>query len=547
MNRRRAPSGAARPRSVRGHRVFLGAGAFLLAASPAWAQGDRPNEADLFGAPAAADPKAPTEQAREKPESGTPATPASPTGPASRDDLNLGSREGAARLSDQVAPEDPLKIGGQFYLRAQSSAAQGQRIDKWTVASPSLLDAYFDATPNDRVRGFVLGRMLYDPTLPETAAPPSALGALETSGSSMGTQPLSSLFAQGTRGPRTFLDQFWLRFDVKHRVFVTAGKQHVRWGTARFWTPTDFLHLRRRNPLDVFDARTGTTMLKLHVPIESRAWNLYAYAIPEAPDATRTVGKVSAAARAEIVLGTTELAAGAVVQSGRKPKLALDVSTGLGNIDVYGELALRYGSEIDRVRYEANAMVPPDLGRSPGQSQSDHDLQRLRTFLDATFPVYRSSGVKPQAVAGMTLSHKYADKDVFTIGAEYFYNGLGYDSPRSYPGLTFPRGLAEPATFFYLGRHYGAVFATLPAPYSWDYHTFTLSTLGNLSDQSFITRFDYSLLMLTHLRFEVFAAVHYGRQEGEFRFGVSGLTIDGRRFDRAPALFDLGVALRIAI
>ena len=72
-----------------------------------------------------------------------------------------------------------------------------------------------------------------------------------------------------------------------------------------------------------------------------------------------------------------------------------------------------------------------------------------------------------------------------------------------------------------------------------------MSTLGNLSDQSFVTRLDYALTVLTHLRFEAFASVHYGRKEGEFRFGVDNLVIDGRTFSLAPNLLDLGLALRV--
>jgi hypothetical protein len=41
------------------------------------------------------------------------------------------------------------------------------------------------------------------------------------------------------RGPNSLLDQMWIRFDILETVFVTAGKQHVRWGTGRFWQPTD--------------------------------------------------------------------------------------------------------------------------------------------------------------------------------------------------------------------------------------------------------------------------------------------------------------------
>jgi len=124
------------------------------------------------------------------------------------------------------------------------------------------------------VRGFALARTIFDPTLPATAST-----GLSTFGSgSQAAIPTRrrqlefSLRGAGHAHTGVLLDQMWLRFDIKHTVFVTAGRQHVRWGTARFWTPTDFLHIQHRNPLDVFDARTGTTMIKVHVPWE-QGWN----------------------------------------------------------------------------------------------------------------------------------------------------------------------------------------------------------------------------------------------------------------------------------
>jgi hypothetical protein len=356
-------------------------------------------------------------------------------------------------------------------------------------------------------------------------------------GASMGTSELTSLFAGRTRGPNVALDQMWLRFDLAHRVFVTAGKQHVRWGTARFWTPTDYLHIRRRNPLDVFDARTGTTMVKLHAPWEEKGWNLYAYGLLEDNDATSRLGNVAGAARAEVVLGTSELGAGALVRRGRKPRIGFDASIGVWDLDLYGELALRWGDEIDRVSVATESVPPETIAGG------------LPALVEALYPLRHRNGVKSQVVGGATYSRKYNDNDVFNVGLEYFYNPLGYDDHHVYPGLVLPRAtpLSEPATFFYLGRHYGALYLNLPAPYSWDYTSFTLSTLGNLSDRSFISRLDYGLVLLTHLRFEAYAAVRYGNEEGEFRFGVKRLEIAGIPFSAPPAMFDLGIGLRVSL
>jgi hypothetical protein len=505
----------------------------LLAAGAARAQ-ERPREEDIFAAPDRK-PEPPAEpRPAEPPRPPAPPPPGPPAAQADpRDALNLGEPEAATRLSAETAPDNPLIIGGQFYLRAQATALENSDPQDWRLSSPSLVDAYFDARPNPRVRGFVLGRMAFDPTLPpQGSAPGTGPGTLEPSGGTMGAASLAALTGGATRGPQVALDQLWLRFDIKHAVFVTAGKQHVRWGTARFWTPADFLHIRHRDPLAVFDARTGTTMLKLHVPWEARGWNFYGYAVTEAAEATPTIGDVAGAARAEVVLGKSEAAIAALVQRNRKPKLAADLSAGILDLDVYGEIALRYGSEIDRVGYDPSVTLPADL-TTLGSAD-------LLSRLYARYPVYRESGIRPQITAGLSYSSQYADKDVLTVGAEYFYNALGYDDASVYPGLILPRALAEPASFFYLGRHYAAVFLALPAPFSWDLTTFTVSTLANLSDLSFISRIDYALVLLTHLRFEAFLAVRYGHVTGEFRFAVPEL-------QRPPALLDLGAALRVSL
>jgi hypothetical protein len=277
-------------------------------------------------------------------------------------------------------------------------------------------------------------------------------------------------------------------------------------------------------------------MIKLHVPIESKAWNFYAYGITENVDGTQSISRIAGAARAEFVVGTAELGIGALVRRDQDPRIAADLSVGLGDFDLYGELALKNSSEIDRVGYDPGASIPDP----PASAQA---------VVDALYPVYRSKGYRGQVVGGLNYSRKYNDNDTFTVGAEYFFNGLGYSNTDAYPGLVLPHStdLAQPAPFFYLGRHYGALYVTFPAPFSLDLHTFTLSTLGNISDQSFITRFDYSLVLLTHLRFEAFTSARYGTPEGEFRFGVKPVSLGTVTFSRAPAIFDVGLALRLSI
>jgi hypothetical protein len=517
---------------------------------------DRPSEQDIFGGGASTTPT---------PSPGAPAAPAATTAPPSpvtgapgapspavsqppaaapaseaaggtaRDQELLGGGD-AKFLSDYVAPENPLQIGGQLYLRMQTTARGGQAPADWSLSAPSLLDLYLDARPNPRVRAFILGRMSYDPTLP-----PNGAGVLPQTGQMMSNGAFASAGSptgfstfSNTRGPATLLDQMWIRFDVLNHAFITAGKQHVHWGTGRFWQPTDYLHQQKRNPLDVFDARPGTTMLKLNVPWEEKGWNFYGFLVAEDPNApTPTIADVAGAFRVEAVIAGVELGADTYLRRGQKPRYGLDFSTGIWDFDVYGDVAIRPGSDF--------------LHEFPAQGSMPAGL-------------YSFTGYETQVVGGINYSRKYNDNDAWTAGIEYFYNHPGYDNASAYPALlqaAFFSGDPSAFPFFYLGRQYGAVYLTLPAPYSWNYTTFTLSTLGNLSDESFITRLDYSVTVLTHLSVEAFAGVHYGHLGGEFRFQLPASVVAANQAALSqfanPAqltdypVVDLGVALRLKI
>jgi hypothetical protein len=521
----------------------------VLAAAPARGQ-DRPSEDELFGAPAVEAPAPPAPAEKERGERG-------------RTDAEKAARPEEAQLfgappAAQAAPpppqgivsrerDDTLRIGGQLYLRAAAAAVEDQQPGDFALSSPNLLDVYLDARPNDRVRAFVLGRLTWDPTLPPPGAP--SLPEASFTGA-------SGFVLGGDSDPRGVLDQLWVNFDVERVLFVTAGRQHVKWGVGRFWNPTDFLHPVRRNPLAVFDERTGTAMVKLHLPWEARGWNAYGVAVLEdvagAPEPARRVGRVGVGGRAEVVVGLMELGLDALAQDGHRPRFGVDVSAGVWDLDLYAEAAFRTSVDTPRWR-EADPTAPLFGGR----------------FVRAD-PI----GPMAQVVAGGSWSAKYSDEDVVTLGAEYFYDESGYESPRLYPVLfgvgvlgaapativipTEPptefanpvAGEPSPFTPFYLGRHYGAAFVSLPAAGSWNDTTLTLSVLGNLSDKSFVARLDHSVLALTYLRIETFLAGHFGAREGEFRAGFDfppeavALGFPPRT---EPLVLQAGVALRVSL
>jgi hypothetical protein len=528
----------------------------LALASGAWAQ-DRPSEDELFGAP----PAPPKQGAPAQEPAAPPASPSAPGTHADTEDQLFGAKApaGAPQAPTGSASgslitgqkEDWLKIGGQLQLRAQASAYQQTAPRDWPFSSPNLLDVYLDTRPNDRVRGFVLGRLSYDPTVRTSRGGAATPG----SGSQGGTSSIGFGSSSTTDNPGGVLDQLWLNFDVSHRAFVTAGRQHVKWGVGRFWNPTDFLHPVKRDPLATFDVRTGTTMLKVHVPWEKRGWNFYGMAVFEdlAGDTTRTasrLGRIGGGGRAELVLGSAELGLDAVAQDGHHPRYGVDLSAGVGDFDLYTEAAFRSGGDGPRWR-QTGAVVPlpppaPPTELQGWQQRDEHQLT-------------------PQVVVGGTWAFKYSDEDSLTVGAEYFYNSLGYDRRKVYPflllgapalGASGTLVQQDPAAFqsFYLGKHYAAVNLYLPRPGRWNDTTVILTVLGNLSDRSYVARLDTSVLVLTYMTVETFVAGHFGQKGGEFRLALpsalaaqAASTSGESSFPRGAPIVDVGISLRVAL
>ena len=217
---------------------------------------------------------------------------AEPSAPVPRDDVDV----------QLAAANDPLTLGGLFYLRLQGVFVEDTDADAQPLSMPNLVDLYADARPTDRLRAYARARLDHDPTIRDT---------------------------------RVRLDQLWLSFDVERTVFLKLGQQRIKWGAGQRWNPTDFLNDERYNPIAVFDERLGVPLLKLHLPVESLGWNFYA--IGKLDDAAQ-VGRVGGALRAELVFGLAEVTLTGYARRNEPLRLGADLSAGLGPFDVRAEV-----------------------------------------------------------------------------------------------------------------------------------------------------------------------------------------------------------------
>jgi hypothetical protein len=221
-------------------------------------------------------------------------------------------------VNNSLLDYDRLQIGGLLYLRYQTSFAQGGFPDDedrlTTMSSPNLLNLYMDANPTDRIRGYISGRLTYEP---------------------MGGMPAAYGMTPDELG--VLLDQLWLKFDLGRRVFITLGKQQVRFGATMLWNPADIINTTRRNPVALFDERTGIPMVRAQIPYGDNGGSIILMALLDGADAASEVGLVG---RLESVLGPVAAGLGGTFRKDIDHKIGLDLSTALGPLDLTGELGL---------------------------------------------------------------------------------------------------------------------------------------------------------------------------------------------------------------
>jgi len=422
-------------------------------------------------------------------------------------------------LAERLAARDAhsLDIGGSLFSQLNYSILERGNLAEFPLTQPNLLDVYLDARPNSRLRVYADARLTYTPT----NSGDTGLGATSTNATS------ASILGAPDDPLRAELDQLWIKFDIANTVYITAGRQHLRWGVGRFWYPNDFLFEQRRDPLALVDVRTGVDLLKFHLPVESMGWNFYAVANLDGAHSPETVG---GAGRAEFLLATTEFGFSAAAQKDKPLQFGADISTGIGWFDLRAAASLMHNLETPFFRGDSNF--------------TDFDTIGIENIGDLELPerYTRQDEWIPRALIGAEVGIPFLDDDTIYLGGEYFFNAAGYDNSDIYPWLIL-NGAFRP---LYSGRHYAALYALMPSPGDWNDSTFTLSTLGNLSDLSFLSRLDYSVRVLTHMRVFAFSSVTYGKS-GEFTLGLRVPAISGDILAAAAASGQFGAPPGMAL
>jgi hypothetical protein len=359
----------------------------------------------------------------------------------------FGAEQGISDLEKSNAEEDRLKIGGTLSLDVYDSVVGARDY----LRNLSTLSVYLDARLRNDIRAYAKFR-----------------GVVEGASSADEVQVPAS---------NSDVEELKLFFNANKDVFFTFGKQKIKWGSGKFWNPTDVVNASPRDLLYSDDRRSGVSILKTHIPMGDT--NFY---LVNSFDGADRLSEVGHSARFEIPLSSAEFSFTASKLQGQKAVFGADVSAALSEVDLHAELA--YSSR-------SNSTLYGPLG------------------------AYVPEGENVDWVVGASYEMPYADNDSLSFALEYFRNDDGYQKKSDYV-WAIASGSYTP---YQLARDYALLSIYAPNPGSWSHTTISLLNLVNLSDSSGLAKLGFAFTLMQDLQFEPSLSWHFGDSEGEFRLG----------------------------
>jgi hypothetical protein len=285
-------------------RLLLFAAFFLV--SPALVLGaQRTSEADMFGGDSTVQ-STPAPKERSKDEQGMESAPKPGTGKG----------------------EETLQIGGTFSSEADFYIQENVPFLDNTASNPNILFLYLDSKLENDSRIFARTRLFYDPT------------GVSGGGFSSGNLSNPYGFGNGTNeNLKVSLQELRLSANIDRKIFFTIGRQKVKYGTAKFFNPTDFLNSQPFNFFLPSDERTGVDMVKMHIP--SGTANLYAVGMVGNPTSGNPSGGYFRGEAGydgiEGFLGSGEISVSGLFPKDQAGRVGADISQAVGDLDFYVE------------------------------------------------------------------------------------------------------------------------------------------------------------------------------------------------------------------
>ena len=226
------------------------------------------------------------------------------------------------------------------------------------------------------------------------------------------------------------ITEMFTDFNWDNEVFFRTGKQTVNWGVGYFFSPADLLSLSRIDPEAPDADLDGPIALKINYP--SLLNNYYLYTVVS--EEVISFADTAIAPMAEFVIGNSEISLGAYYQYDKSPAAMTTITSAIGDVSVYGEGYVSYGSDKKFI---------------------DNGGFSTTTYDDKLF-------FKGTAGASYSWSDDLSNYNL-SFSGQYYYNGEGYEDSSAIKIYAFIENITDPTKIAGLlldsGFHYGAASA----------------------------------------------------------------------------------------
>lgn len=246
-----------------------------------------------------------------------------------------------------------IKVGGSFDLGLSTSTTLYEEGGKefpdnladTTLTPTANATLSVDARPTETLRMYTKFGINYPYQI-------QASSSAQTNAKPIGN---TGLYIYDTKVQTSVSEWFTLKelfsdFSIADTVFFRFGLHTVSWGTGYFFSPvSDIINTSSIDPEHPTDQVKGSLNLRTQIIFPGTQNCLWFYLIPSTNiNATTTAENyakdTALAGKAEILLGTWELGAGAFWKYQNAPKAMLTLTGGLFKINLFGEAVYQYGT-----------------------------------------------------------------------------------------------------------------------------------------------------------------------------------------------------------
>jgi len=336
------------------------------------------------------------------------------------------------------------------------------------------------------------------------------------------------------------VNELFLDWNIKHRVFFRAGKQILQWGRGYFFNPVDIINIDKKQFFDELLSREGTFGLKMHAPLHTR-FNLYSFVNMQS---VKNPEDLSFSVKTEFLTGPVEWALSGWGQNKKGPAYALDLSTSIGPFSVTAEAILFSKMDIiDSMSYEQSV---PQTNIDPATIE----LIEQNPFLAEQWYAEAAPTIVPHY-----KTHRWFPRISFNIGREFdfgnipdrirvnfetYYNHAGKNHS-SFKRYLPPKSIAdslevreklllsavqylEPNNF---SQWYAAGFITIGRFILTDM-TLSTNALYNVNQNTALVSVHLNYITLHNLSFDLLLSGYPGKNYTEYTVFGQGLTTELR-------------------